>query len=223
MRIINCAQGSPEWHGARAGAITASMFWLTRESEKLKRGPNEGDYKAAALDYAFKLAIERISGQPLQDDQFETYAMRRGHELEPEARAEHEVMAGVLVERAGFVTTDDGLFGASVDGLLGDKGACEYKCFVSPEKLRTILLTGDLSDCMDQMQGGIWITGVDYFHFGLYCPALRCVGQQFTLEVVQRDDDFIYKLEQDLIAFNRVVVDFEAQLRARAAERISQA
>ncbi|AOE60405.1 hypothetical protein QZH45_14320 [Pseudomonas corrugata] len=37
------------------------------------------------MTYAFELAVERIGGAPL-DGGFETWQMRRGHELEPEAR-----------------------------------------------------------------------------------------------------------------------------------------
>ncbi len=31
MKVIECAQGSPEWHRARAGVITASMFGIARK------------------------------------------------------------------------------------------------------------------------------------------------------------------------------------------------
>lgn len=131
MKLVYCDQGSPEWHAARAGCITASMFKTARA--KLKRS---GEPTEAALDYAFATAIERISGAPL-DEGFETWQMRRGHELEPAARLAHEAAAGVIVQRAGFVTTDDGTFGASADGLIDEDGGSEYKCLVAPEKLRT--------------------------------------------------------------------------------------
>src|SRR5690606_922982 len=103
-----------------------------------------GDYGDKAKNYAFRLAIERISKTPL-DEGFETWQMARGHELEPAARMAHEVRHGVLVEEVGFITTDDGKFGASADGFIDDDEGAEYKCFVSPEKLRAIYLTGDTS------------------------------------------------------------------------------
>ena len=31
MKIYHCDQGSPEWHQARAGVITASMFKVARQ------------------------------------------------------------------------------------------------------------------------------------------------------------------------------------------------
>lgn len=214
MLIVECRQGSPEWHTARAGVITASMFSTARK--RLKSGPNKGEYSEAAKDYAFRVAIERISGQPL-DEGFETWQMRRGHELEEEARIAHESKTGLLVDLAGFVLTDDRKYGASADGLIDHDGGCEYKAFVSPEKLRSIIVGGDISEVADQIQGCMWITGRSWWHFCLYCPALAPAGKALTMHHVQRDDDYIETLEQDLIQFEKLVTEYETILRARKA------
>ncbi|MCR4301924.1 MAG: YqaJ viral recombinase family protein [Sulfuricaulis sp.] len=212
--IIECDQGSPEWHQARAGCITASMFKVARS--RLKTGKNAGDFTVAAKDYAFRVAIERISGVPL-DEGFENWAMQRGHELEPDARMEHEAQTGLLVHRAGFVTTEDRRFGASADGLIGEDGGAEYKCLVAPDKLRGIYIEEDFSDYVDQVQGCLWLTGRKWWHFALYCPALESIGQQFWHRHVDRDDDYIEALETDLMAFAAMVDGFEKTLRQRAA------
>ena len=214
MIIVNCDQGSPEWHRARAGVITASMFSTARE--RLKTGPNKGDFSAKAKDYAFRLAIERISGQPL-DEGFETWSMARGHELEPAARMAHELATGLVIEHAGFVLTDDSLFGASADGLINDDGGSEYKCFVSPEKLRNILLEDDWSTLTDQVQGCLWITGRKWWDQCLYCPALEPVGKHFTRLRVERDDNHIEAMETELMQFARLVSQYEGSLRKKAA------
>lgn len=214
MIVYNCQQGTPEWHQARAGVITASMFATARA--RLKTGPNKGQPTAAALDYAFSLAIERIAGEPL-DNGFETWAMRRGHELEPEARMEHEMKTGLVVQEAGFVTTDDRAFGCSADGLVGDDGGAEYKCFVDPSKLRSFHIDNDASDVFDQVQGCMWITGRKWWHIGLYCPALRPVGRQLWHREFPRDDNYIESLEADMWRFKLLVDDYERQLRMEAA------
>lgn len=214
MKIVECAQGSPQWHQARAGVITASRFGDARA--KLKTGANKGQPTEAARDYAFKVAIERISGQPL-DEGFSTWQQQRGNELEPEARMEHELETGLVIERAGFVLSDDGIFGGSADGLIGDDGGSEYKCLVSPEKLRDVLLLGDISAYTDQIQGCLWLTGRRWWHFCLYCPALAPIGRQLYWRHVPRDDDFIESLEADLIAFERLVTEYEKGLRRQAA------
>ena len=214
MIIIECEQGSEGWHAARAGCITASMFGDARA--KLKSGEKKGRPTSAALDYAFRLAVERISGQPL-DEGFSTWQMKRGKELEPHARLEHELATGLIVHRAGFITTDDGIFGASADGLIGEDGGSEYKCFLAPEKLRAFHIDNDASSIMDQVQGCMWISGRKWWHVGMYCPALESVGKQLWWHEYQRDDDYIEQLEADLWQFKLLVDQYEERLRSKAA------
>ena len=58
---------------------------------------------------------------------------------------------------------------------------------------------------MDRVRGCMWITGRTRWHCGLYCPPLACYGAEFTLHIVDRDDDYIEQMEPDLIAFSRLV------------------
>lgn len=254
MIVVECAQGSPEWHRARAGAITASMFAEVRKrvnglneqqaayvnailagsdeaearkvaeykmpprAEVVKRalaGEKVGDFSDAAKDYAFRLAIERISGEPLDEGGFSTYAMARGNEMEPEARDAHSFERGIVVEHAGFVVTEDGKFGVSADGLIPDDGGSEYKCLIDPARIRDIILERDISEFTDQVQGGLWLTGRRWWHFCLYCPALASVGRELTIFEVQRDDEYIAALEADLLEFDGLVCGYEAKLRAK--------
>lgn len=254
MIVYECAQGSPAWHAARAGVITASMFGVARErigglderqqkyvdalrsgvaepaarelagyknaptSEAVKRalrGERVGEFSGAARDYAFRLAIERISGKPL-DEGFETWQMRRGHELEPEAREAHEIEAGVVVQRCGFVTTDDRAFGCSADGLIGEHGGSEYKCLVAPDRLRSVLVDGDLTEFADQVQGCMWIMGRRFWHFALYCPPLKSIGRDLWWREWARDDNYIEAMEPELLEFKALVDITERKLRADA-------
>lgn len=210
MQVIRCEQGSQEWHEARAGVITASRF--TEARARLKSGPSKGDFTKAGHDYAFALAVERISGQPLDEGGFEPWEARRGHELEPEARSLHEFEAGVTVERAGFVVSDCGRFGASADGLIGEDGGAEYKCFISPAKVREIVLSRDVSPYLDQVQGGLWITERAWWDFCLYCPALAPVGRGLTWFRVERDEAYIADLVADLRVFDELVESYRAEL-----------
>lgn len=202
-------QGSQEWHTSRAGVVTASMFKTARE--KLKTGANKGQPSKAALDYAFKVAVEGISGLPL-DDGFQTWAMQRGQELEPEARDELSYHLGMDIQQCGFVTTDCGRFGASADGLIDDHAGVEIKCLVAPDRMRALVLDGNAADFMDQVQGGLWITGRSVWYLAIYCPALAGVNRALTVYQIERDDDYIAGLQDDLEAFHGLVTEYQTAL-----------
>lgn len=212
MIIYDHPQGSAEWLASRAGVITASKFVEARK--RLKSGPKKGGFTEAAEDYAFRVAVERISGAPL-DEGFSTWAMKRGNELEPEARAWVEVKLGIFVDVAGFVTTDDEKFGASADGFIDKDGGLEIKCLVDPGRIRNVILSDDISEFMDQIQGGMWLTGRKWWQFALFCPALEKIGLQLYTKRVERDDNYINEMELDLLEFERVVSKYEQTLRDR--------
>ncbi len=214
MIVYDHPQGSPEWKQSRCGRITASMFKVARE--RLKAGPNKGDFTEAAKDYAFRVAFERISGE-LMDEGYTTWQMERGHELEPYARYVHEIETGAVVEQVGFITDDEGVFGASADGFIGDDAGLEIKCLVSPKGVRKIWFAEDMSDFMDQIQGGMWITGRSRWHFAMYCPALDSVNKALFLRVVDRDDAFIDAMRADLLQFRSLVDSYESELKREAA------
>jgi hypothetical protein len=199
------ARAKAEYKAApRADAVTRAL-----------RGESVGDWSLPPLDYAFKLAVERISGEPL-DQGFETWSMRRGHELEPDARMEHEMQTGLVVQEAGFVTPTMAP-SAQRGRPVGEDGGAEYKCFVAPEKLRSFHIDNDASDVFDQVQGCMWVTGRKWWHIGLYCPALKPAGKQLWWREFKRDDDYIEAMESDLWAFKLLVDGYEEKLRTRAA------
>lgn len=210
MIICTAEQGSREWLKDRAGVITASRFAEVRA--RLKVGPQKGGFSRSALDYAFELAVERIAGEPV-GGVFETWQMTRGRELEPEAIRAYESRTWCDVQRVGLICDDDRRFGASADGLIGDKGGLEVKCYTDPAKLRAILIDGDVSMVADQVIGGMWITGREWWDVALYCPALAPIGREMTIVRIERDEGKIADLEADLIEFEAVVSGFEAKLK----------
>lgn len=231
MRYIICDQGTPEWLQARAGVITASRFAdaisiLTRASGDKKAGDPTG----ASDKYAGDVAIERISGKPYGEP-VNAWVLKRGHELEAMARPAYELRTGNIAEEAGIVKTDDGEFGYSTDGLVnpsyeGDQiiaceGLIEIKCPVDSVKIRAMLETGDVSEYMHQMQGGMWITGAKWCDFIMYVPDLEAVGNDLFVKRVERDEKFIEEMSAGLMKFRQRVADFKFQFGKKVAADVA--
>lgn len=185
---------------------TSAIVQRALDGEKVSEPSN------AAMDYAFRLAAERLGSAPLDDD-FETWAMRRGHDLEPQARAIHEVRAGVVVQPCGLVLSDDGWFGASADGWIGKTKGAEYKCLVAPARLKAVYLDNDVSEFADQVQGGMWLSGRAAWDFCLYHPGLASIGLDLWWREWLMDANHIEALESDLWEFKVLVEGCMAKLR----------
>lgn len=218
MKILHLQQGSEEWLAARAGVITASRF--TDARSKLSRASKNGaagDMSGTALDYAWTIVMERISGHPL-DDTFVTWQMKRGTELEPAARMEYETLTGAFVSESGIALTDDGSFGYSTDGLVDDDGLVEIKCPAACQKIGAIWSHPETAEAeyIDQMQGGMWITGRQWCDLVVYCPWLESVGKQLFVKRIERNEEYIETLETDLMAFKTLVDKYESILRYAA-------
>lgn len=195
-------QGSPEWFAARRGVVTGSRFKDARD--KLKNGqPSK-----ACQEYAMDIARERAGGAA--PAKFQNAAMRTGTEQEPVARFAYERRTGNLVEEVGFFTTDDRLFGLSPDGLVDDDGVIEIKTMVGSATLFTAVADGDVSAYMDQCLGYLWLLGRQWVDLILWAPDLR----HMVIKRIDRDEAAIEALEADMIAFIKLVHQYEAALRA---------
>lgn len=208
-------QGSPGWLAARAGVVTASRFKDARDRLKPAKGETVGKPSAKCTAYAAQVAVERIARRPL-DPGFQNWQQREGHEQEPLARAAYDLETGNIVQEVGLVTTDDGLFGYSSDGLVGNDGLLEIKTLISPDRIVRIIGEGDVSEFMDQCLGGMWLLGRKWIDLVLWCPALEPIGRQLTIHHITRDENAIEALELDLLAFAAMVRKNEALLRQAA-------
>lgn len=207
MIVHNDPQGSDEWLAARRGVITGSRFRVARDRVK------GGALSAKATLYAMDVARERCGGMAAQ--QFQNAAMRMGSEQEPIARQTYEARTGNFVDEAGFITTDDRKFGVSVDGLIDAEGMVEIKTMVSSETLFTAVVHCDISAYIDQINGSLWLLGRKWCDLILWAPDLP--EGRLTIRRIERDEEAIQKLEDDLIAFEKVVSQYEEQLRATLA------
>ena len=179
MRVIHCEQGTPEWHGCRAGIPTASSF------DKILTGT--GKPSTQADGYINQLLCEVMAGA--SEGIEPTDWMLRGIEMEAEARAFYELESGADVEQVGFIVGDG--CGCSPDGVIGDDGLIEIKC-PNPTTHVGYLRAGKVpTGYVPQIQGQLWVCERDWCDFLSYCPGLppmliRC----------ERDEDYIGKLAE---------------------------
>lgn len=205
-------QGAGEMEARVAAGYKAAP--KSKTVAKALAGESTVEPSSAAIDYAWLIAFETIAREPL-DDTFVTYAMRRGRELEPRARAVYERRTGAWIEQASLITTDDERFGYSTDGFRDDDGMIEIKCPLKCEKLGRIWSQPETAhlEYLDQIDGGLWITGRKYCDLVVYCPWLASVGKDLFVKRIYRNEDRIEALESDLVRFMRMVDGFLDVLR----------
>lgn len=200
-------QGTPEWHEARRGKVTASKI------NDIMATRRDGKPAASYANYMADLIAERLSGSVAEG--FSNAAMQWGTDTEPLARGAYSYMRDVDVEEAGFVlhpTIAD--TGASPDGLVGDDGLVEIKCPNTATHLAT--LDGAKIDrkYLLQMQWQMECTGREWCDFVSFDPRLP-PAMQLHCQRVERDDDLVGEIKAAVIAFLKELRDREHRLRAK--------
>ncbi len=168
-----------------------------------------GDAKAYAMD----LARERCGGRAAPV--YVNAAMRTGTEEEPFAAIEYVARTGLDVSEALFITTPDGKFGMSLDRWVGKRAALEIKTMVSSQTLFKAVVDGDISEYRDQCLFGLWLLNLEWIDLCLGAPDLP---NPLHIVRINRDEDEIQKLEDDLVAFEKLVTEYETKLRAKLGQ-----
>tara|TARA_R100001143_G_C3338545_1_gene123036 strand:- start:452 stop:1060 length:609 start_codon:yes stop_codon:yes gene_type:complete len=187
MRIVYVEQGSEEWHAARMGVPTASQF--------AKILASTGKPSTRAESYRHTLLAERLG---VRAESYESDAMKRGTELEPEARETYEFITGSAVEQVGFVLRGGDLVGCSPDGLIGDSGGLEIKCPMPATHISYLLRGKVPAKYIPQVQGCMYVCGPGrkWWDFMSYSPGLEPL-----IVRVERDEDYIAALDSALAGF----------------------
>lgn len=197
-------QHSDEWFQARCGRVTASCF-----ADVMAKGQGKTRTK-----YLRRIVAERLTGKPM-----ETYTnghMERGTEQEPFARMSYEAITGAIVQEVGFVAHPSLMAGCSPDGLIGDDGGAEIKSVIPTVQLETILNGGYPSEHKAQIQGSLWITGRKWWDFCSYSPDMPEHLRTYIFRV-ERDEDYIKTVEEEVIGFLIDVGTIIKQLERKAA------
>lgn len=186
-------QGTPEWMSARAGVISASNF------SKIVTSTGSPSKGAGVENYLYELAAESIIGEKAET--FQSDHMKRGIEMEEEARNYFMFSTGINVEQVGIVYKDESRhISCSPDGLIKTdeeySAGIEIKCpmlkthikYLRDEKLPT--------EYIQQVQGSMYVTGLSHWWFMSYYPGVKPL-----LLKVARDDRFIMALHERLMSY----------------------
>lgn len=189
-------QGSQEWFNARLGKVTASR--VADVMAKTKTG-----ISASRANYLTELVVERLTNQKAES--FTNEYMQHGIDTEPMARMAYEAAKSVLVTEMGFIDHPSiGNFGCSPDGLLEDDGLIEIKCMSSKNAVETLISKKVPTKYIIQMQTQMAVTGRKYCDFVSFDPRLPEDLQLFIVRV-DRDDEFIAKIEEEVSTFLKEV------------------
>lgn len=176
LEIINCEQGSAEWHRARAGVPTASEF-----DTVMAKGRDGGPSKTRRT-YMLTLIGQIATGEVIEG--FSNIHTARGHALEPKVRELYAFCSDEPPVPVGFMKR--GKAGASPDSLVGEKGLLEIKTKLPHLQLEVLLADEMPAEHKPQVQGQLWVAEREWVDFCSYWPGLPMFQKR-----VYRDEAYI--------------------------------
>jgi YqaJ-like recombinase protein len=164
MKIFDCKQLSPEWFELHRGIPTASQadMILTPKTAKMSASSNQLIHELVA----------QMFGAPMDPGGYVSREMQEGLDREEEARRWYTMETGRDVVQVGFVTTDDGRWGCSPDGLIGSDGMLEMKNPGHKAQVRYLLDGGLPPEYIGQCHMSLVVTSLKWLDFLSYCPGL---------------------------------------------------
>ena len=199
-------QRSAQWFLERLGRATGSKFKDVMATTKT----GESAYRKK---YRIQLVAERITGNATTF--FVNAAMQWGTDHEDEAAEQFSIHTGLLLDEIGFVKHPNIMCGVSPDRIIQtDEGTAilEIKCPETSTHVEWMLEGGLPDQHKPQVQGQIWLMNAPYGYFCSYDPRMPANAQLFIVRV-ERDNEYISKLDTAIRQFLYEVDEMEAQLR----------
>lgn len=168
----------------------------------------------ARSDLIWQLVVERMTGEPLEGPK--GFALQWGTDVEPMAREAYELDTGFCVVESEFIHHPGLSFaGCSPDGLVGEDGGIEMKCPKDPRVHLQRFFDGVPEEYIPQVQGCMWVTGRKWWDFVSFDPRMPASHQLF-IKRVERDEEFIAKLESAVISAEKEVQELLQKIMAAA-------
>ena len=164
MIITDIKQRTPEWHAARAGALTASnVASVVTPTGKLSTSEKAIQIQGGIAAKMLGITEDEIGG-------YTSAEMERGIALEEDAISAVEFIANDTIARDTFITSDDGLLACSPDGISKSRGY-EIKCPTIKVHIGYFLKNELPREYLPQVAYSMWLTGRDEWAFCSYHPA----------------------------------------------------
>lgn len=191
-------QRDDAWFAMRAGKLTASRF---ADVMNIIAGGKPGANRRALITL---LAVERLTGTCVET--FQNDAMRRGTELEGEARAAYEAHTGELVREVAFIPHPTLAYvGVSPDGMLDPNGMTEFKCPANMAKhLEALRSNEHAQEYRWQLLGQLWVAEREWVDAVSYDPRFP---EHLRLAIcrVYRDESAIKQLAAECAKANEEI------------------
>ncbi len=186
MKIYNeIIQNSEEWFRIRVGRITGSEYHLLNG-----KGRNS-EWSQQAIEYAYKIAAERLTGlndELIYGNKYTDY----GKQEESIAREMLEIEILQNIEQVGFIDKVVGRIGCSPDGLTSD-ALIEIKCLQGKKYLKICNENQPISEHLQQTIYNMWVSEKErgllvYFnrYFSKPFKIFEFSKSDFTQEMVNR-------------------------------------
>jgi hypothetical protein len=196
----NGGDETAEWLAARTGCLTSSEFG---KFVCLDGSLRKGEMKESYLD---EKLFERWTGRKMPNEFF-TMAVNNGLIVEEKAAAFAAMSYGLKIQHVGFASNDAGTVGASPDGLIGwcglsatkptsfldgvkvpEMSGIEIKCPTLKKHIGYVRAKKLPDDYICQVQGSMFVTGCQTWHFLSYPLACYLDGFPPLHLVIERDE-----------------------------------
>src|SRR5690606_19241340 len=200
-------QQSSEWFSARLGKVTASKV-----KDVMAKGRG-GAPSSTRQNYMMQLLCERLTGK--REEGVTSAAMARGTVLEPVARSAYEIDKGVMTSETGLILHPkiEG-FGASPDGLVGDRGMLEIKCPNTATHVFTMQSGRHDPQYEWQMFAQLACADRDWVDFVTFDDRMPD-ELQYACFRFERDEARIRQMETEIKLFLEELAELEHEMRER--------
>lgn len=180
-------QRTDEWFAERLGKITG-----TRAADLM--GTQTAQYTLMSVIIA-EIAMAERKATPF------TTAMKRGIEMEEEAREFYEIHHNVSVKEVPYIEHHTyKICGCSPDGLIGENGGVEIKCLLPENHVRVFLIDEIDKKYLWQIKWNLFCTGREYWDYFGYCAGLPGELAYYEKRIYAKDINFS-EIEERLTFF----------------------